>query len=78
MATNRPPYIRKFALALLLLFGRHAALPLIIGFAVTNSGYFDLNLVQGGLLLFCQLSAMFIICGVVRWRLGPRCAREGV
>lgn len=109
MGTNRPLYIRKFALALLLcclfipvsrilspqavidnhgiylawlpmsvmlamllLFGRHAVLPLIIGFAVTNSWYFDLSLVQAGLLLFCQLSAMFVICGVVRWRLGPR------
>lgn len=109
MGNNRPIYIRKFALALLLcalfipvsrtlspqaiidnhgiylawlpmsvmlamllLFGRHAVLPLIIGFAVTNHWYFDLSLVQAALLLFCQLSAVFVICGVVRWRLGQR------
>lgn len=59
-------------LAMLLLFGRHAVLPLIIGFAATNSTYFELSLLQAALLLFCQLSAVFVICGVVRWRLGRR------
>lgn len=59
-------------LAMLLLFGRHAVLPLIIGFAVINRGYFDLSFMQATLLLFCQLSAVLAVCGVVRWRLGRR------
>ncbi|ROP63007.1 EAL domain-containing protein (putative c-di-GMP-specific phosphodiesterase class I) [Enterobacter sp. BIGb0383] len=59
-------------MSMMLLFGRHAVLPLIIGFAITNCWYFDLSLVQAALLLFCQLSAFLAICVVVRWRLGPR------
>ena len=58
--------------AMLLLFGRHAVLPLIVGFAATNLWYFDLSFLQAALLLFCQLFAMLVICGVVRWRLGRR------
>lgn len=59
-------------LSLLLLFGRHAVLPLVIGFAASNSWFFELSALQAVLLLFCQLSAVFAICGVVRWRLGRR------
>ncbi|WP_330982925.1 MULTISPECIES: EAL domain-containing protein [Enterobacterales] len=59
-------------LSMLLLFGRHAILALIVGFALTNAWLLPLPWLQGGVLLFCQLFAVFVSCGILRWMLGKR------
>ena len=59
-------------LALLLLFGRHAIAPLIVGSAIINEIAFHLPFDEAAVLLFCQLFILFIVCGIVRWQLGSR------
>ncbi|MDT3413125.1 UNVERIFIED_ORG: hypothetical protein QE398_003494 [Atlantibacter sp. SORGH_AS 304] len=59
-------------LALLLLFGRHAIAPLILGSAIINEIFFHLPFGEAAVLLFCQLFILFIVCGIVRWQLGSR------
>lgn len=59
-------------LAILLLFGRHGILPIIIGFALVNEVFFHLPLAEALMLLFCQLFSVLLICGIVRWQLGSR------
>lgn len=59
-------------LAIVLLFGRRAIIPLLIGFSVTNIYYFDLALLQSSVLLICQTFAVFAACGVIRLMLGKR------
>ncbi|MGU3445900.1 EAL domain-containing protein [Enterobacteriaceae bacterium C34L] len=59
-------------LSMLLLFGRHAVIPLILAFALTNIWLLPLPLPQSLVLLVCQLFAPVLACEVLRWRLGPR------
>ncbi|MRS14779.1 EAL domain-containing protein [Enterobacteriaceae bacterium RIT691] len=58
--------------ALILIFGRHALLPLVLAFALTNAWLLPLPFPQSGVLLFCQLFAAFLSCGIVRWQVGKR------
>ncbi|MGP3592228.1 EAL domain-containing protein [Vagococcus sp. WN89Y] len=64
-------------IAILLIFGRHGILPLIISFALINEWYFNLHLVEGTVLLVCQLFPVFLVCGLMRWQMGRRW-RHGV
>lgn len=57
-------------LSVLLLFDRHAILPLIIAFAITNAWFQPLPLPEAAILLFCQLFAPIISCAILRWILG--------
>ncbi|HEX4503966.1 MAG TPA: EAL domain-containing protein [Scandinavium sp.] len=63
-------------LSMMLLFGRHAVSPLIIAFAVTNAWLLPLPAPQSLVLLFCQLFAPMLSCGILygilgkRWRFG--------
>lgn len=59
-------------LAILLLFGRHAIAPLIIGSAIINEIFFHLPFGEAAVLLFCQLFAVLLVCAIVRWQLGSR------
>lgn len=59
-------------LSMLLLFGRHAVLPLTLAFAVTNAWLLPLPFPQSLVLLVCQLFAPILACEILRWRLGPR------
>jgi EAL domain-containing protein (putative c-di-GMP-specific phosphodiesterase class I)/GGDEF domain-containing protein len=59
-------------LAVILLFGRRAIAPVILGFALTNALSLELTFVQALALLFCQVFSVFASCGVVRWQLGRR------
>ena len=59
-------------LAILLLFGRHAMLPLLIAFCVTNAWLLPLPFPQSGVLIFCQLFSVFVSCGILRWVAGKR------
>ena len=58
--------------AVILLFGRQAILPIIISFAIVNQWLFELSLLQATILLICQLCPVFILCAIVRWKLGAR------
>lgn len=59
-------------LSMLLLFGRHAVVPLILAFAATNAWLLPLPLPQGLVLLVCQLLAPMLACGILRCLLGRR------
>jgi diguanylate cyclase/phosphodiesterase len=59
-------------LAIVLLFGRHAMLPLLIAFAATNAVMLPLPFPQSVVLLFCQLFSVFLSCGILRWVTGKR------
>lgn len=59
-------------LAVILLFGRHGIIPLIISFAVVNEHAFHLPHTEAAVLLFCQLFPVLAVCAIVRWRLGTR------
>lgn len=59
-------------LAVLMLFGRHAVLPLIITFGLNNDWRLDLPQPQSSILLFCQLFGVFVSAIVVRALLGRR------
>lgn len=59
-------------LAMLLLFGRHAVAPLILGSAIINEIFFHLPFGEAAALLFCQLFAVLLVCAIVRWQLGAR------
>lgn len=58
--------------SIMLIFGRHAVLPLVIAFALTNAWLLSLPFPQSGVLLFCQLFAALLTCGILRWLLGKR------
>ena len=49
-------------LAVILLFGRRAILPILLGFTVTNLFYINLAPLQYSVLLFCQTFALFAAC----------------
>ncbi|MEI9657588.1 MASE1 domain-containing protein [Enterobacter hormaechei] len=57
-------------LAIVLLFGRWAIIPLLLSFSVTNAYYFDLAPLQSIVLLCCQTFSVFAACGVIRLMLG--------
>jgi EAL domain-containing protein (putative c-di-GMP-specific phosphodiesterase class I)/GGDEF domain-containing protein len=57
-------------LSMLLLFDRHAILPLMIAFALTNAWFQPLTVSEAAILLFCQLFAPILSCGILRWMLG--------
>ena len=59
-------------LAMLLLFGRHAVLPIIISFAIVNEWLLSLPFNQAAILLFCQTFSVFAVCAIVRFKLGMR------
>ncbi|GBE68905.1 hypothetical protein EKINANG_05550 [Enterobacter sp. KINAN-G] len=59
-------------LAVILLFGRRAILPILLGFTVTNLFYINLALLHYSVLLFCQTFALFAACGLLRLMLGKR------
>ncbi|MGL5967521.1 MAG: EAL domain-containing protein [Kluyvera sp.] len=59
-------------IALVMLFGRHAIVPLIISFTVTNYWQLHLSPANSLLLLFCQLSAVCLSSLVLRSLLGRR------
>ncbi|MEG1209989.1 MAG: EAL domain-containing protein [Leclercia sp.] len=59
-------------LAIILLFGRQAILPIIISFAVINEWNYQLPFGQAAILLFCQVFSTLAMCGIARWQLGPR------
>lgn len=59
-------------LAVILLFGRRAILPILLGFTVTNLFYINLAPLQYSVLLFCQTFALFAACGLLRLMLGRR------
>ena len=59
-------------LAVILLFGRRAILPILLGFTVTNLFYINLAPLQYSVLLFCQTFALFAACGLLRIMLGRR------
>ena len=59
-------------LAVIFLFGRHAILPIIFSFALTNLYQFQLTILQQVVILFCQTASVFAACGVVRVLLGRR------
>lgn len=59
-------------LAIILLFGRHGILPVIIGFALINESFLRLPAAEAAVLLFCQLFSVLLMCAIVRWRLGSR------
>lgn len=59
-------------LAVILLFGRRAILPILLGFTVTNLFYINLAPLQYSVLLFCQTFALFAACGLLRLMLGKR------
>lgn len=58
--------------ALMLLFGHHAVLPLIISFLLVNNFVVDLTPFQAGVLLFCQMAGMLFSCAMLRWIIGKR------
>lgn len=59
-------------IALIMLFGRHAILPLIIGFTVTNYWQLHLQPFDSLAILFCQLVAVCCSCLILRYQLGRR------
>jgi hypothetical protein len=59
-------------LAMMLLFGRHAILPIIISFAIVNEWLLSLPFNQAVILLFCQTFPVFAVCAMVRWKIGIR------
>ena len=59
-------------LAVILLFGRRAIIPVLLSFIVTNVYSFHLTVLQHAVLLFCQTFPAFAVCGVIRLILGKR------
>ncbi|WP_052285730.1 EAL domain-containing protein [Kluyvera genomosp. 1] len=59
-------------IALVMLFGRHAVLPLIVGFTATNYWQLNLSPFNSLILLFCQLTAVCISSLILRSILGRR------
>lgn len=59
-------------LAIILLFGRHGVVPVILGFALINESFLHLPGIEAAVLLFCQIFPVLLACAVVRWRLGSR------
>ncbi|HAU8264322.1 TPA: EAL domain-containing protein [Kluyvera intermedia] len=59
-------------LAMMLLLGRHAILPIIISFAIVNEWLLSLPFNQAVILLFCQTFPVFAVCAMVRWKIGIR------
>lgn len=59
-------------LAVILLFGRRAIAPVIISFIIINEVQLKLTLLDSIVLLSCQLLALFVACGVLRWQIGRR------
>ena len=59
-------------LAVILLFGRRAIIPVLLGFTITNIFIVDLAPLQYAVLLFCQTFSVFAVCGIIRLVLGRR------
>ncbi len=59
-------------LAIVLLFGRRAIIPLLLSFSITNIYNLDLAPLQSAVLLCCQTFTVFAACGVIRLVLGKR------
>ena len=59
-------------LAVILLFGRKAIIPVLLSFTITNIFLIDLAPLQYAVLLFCQTFSVFAACGAVRLMLGKR------
>lgn len=59
-------------IALIMIFGRHAILPLVIGFTVTNYWQIHLSPFYTLTLLFCQLAAVCASCLILNAMLGRR------
>lgn len=59
-------------IALIMLFGRHAVLPMALGFAFTNHWQLHLSPFNSLILLFCQLSAVCVSSFVLYTILGRR------
>lgn len=59
-------------LSLVFLFGRRAFLPIVTGFALINAWTHPLSFTQAAVLLFCQVFAVLVICGIIRWQVGRR------
>ncbi|WP_313485676.1 EAL domain-containing protein [Pseudescherichia sp.] len=60
------------SLAMILLFGRRAILPLMAGFALIYEWLLDLTLLQTAVFLFCFFFPLLLTCTIVRWQLGTR------
>lgn len=59
-------------LAVILLFGRRAIIPILLSFTATNIYNINLAPLQHVVLLFCQTFSVFAACGVIRLILGKR------
>lgn len=59
-------------LAIVLLFGRQAILPIIISFAILNEWNLQLSASQDVILLFCQVFSTLAVCAILRWQVGRR------
>ncbi|MBZ0056368.1 MULTISPECIES: EAL domain-containing protein [unclassified Leclercia] len=59
-------------LAIILLFGRQAIIPIVISFAIINQWNLQLSPEQDVILLFCQVFSTLLVCGILRWLLGSR------
>src|SRR5690606_39380035 len=59
-------------LAVILLFGYRAIIPILLSFTVTNIYNLNLAPLQHLVLLFCQTFPVFAACGMLRLTLGKR------
>lgn len=59
-------------LAVILLFGRRAIIPILLSFTITNIFIIDLAPLHYFVLLFCQTFSVFAACGAIRLMLGKR------
>ena len=59
-------------LAVILLFGRRAVIPVLFSFIATNILSVSLAPLQHAVLLFCQTFSVFAVCGMMRLMLGKR------
>jgi hypothetical protein len=59
-------------LAVILLFGRRAIIPILLSFTAANIYNINLAPLQHLVLLFCQTFSVFAACGVIRLVLGKR------
>lgn len=59
-------------LSIVLLFGRRAVIPILIGLIVNNIYNINLAPLQHLVLFFCQTFSVFAVCGLVRLMLGKR------
>lgn len=59
-------------LAVILLFGRRAIIPILLSFTAANISNINLAPLQHLVLLFCQTFSVFAACGVIRLVLGKR------